>query len=120
MTFFQIVSILLSLTFILYGVQCLVSPKMKLEFKRFGLSQNQRILTGILQLLGASGLTLGLLIPLIGIIASAGLGILMLLGFNVRLKIKDNLYSTLPSFIFMIVNFIVCYCFIKGISLTIN
>lgn len=114
MVYIHITSIFLGLIFIYYGIQCLYSSEMKSEFKRFGLLNYQRKLTGILQLLGAFGLFLGLLFePLLGIIASAGLGTLMLLGFIVRLKIKDNFIKSFPSFLFMIINFIVCAAYIK-------
>jgi hypothetical protein len=86
---------------------------MKSEFKRFGLSNYQRIITGVSQLLGAFGLFLGIFIPFIGAMSSAGLGLLMLLGLSVRIKIKDSFFKTFPSFIFMIINFIVFAAYLK-------
>ncbi len=77
---------------------------MRKEFDRFGLSQTQRIITGIAQMLGALGLLLGLFYPILGLIATLGLSLLMLMGFAVRLKIKDKLRESLPSFLFMILN----------------
>lgn len=73
------------------------------EFQRFGLT-NYRKLTGFLQLLGATGLFMGFLYPFITIIASAGLAILMLLGFFVRIRIKDGFMESLPAFAFMLLN----------------
>ena len=77
---------------------------MRQEFKRFGLNTLQRNVTGILQVLGGLGLFLGIVYPLIGAIAAAGLSLLMLLGFVVRLKIRDSMRQTFPSFIFMLLN----------------
>ncbi len=74
------------------------------EFKRFGLNTPQRKVTGILQVLGGLGLLLGIAYPLIGLIAAGGLSLLMLLGFVVRLKIRDSIRQTLPSFIFIVLN----------------
>ena len=74
------------------------------EFKRFGLNTPQRKITGILQVLGGLGLLLGIDYPLIGLIAAGGLSLLMLLGFVVRLKIRDSIRQTLPSFIFIVLN----------------
>ncbi len=74
------------------------------EFKRFGLNTPQRKVTGILQVLGGLGLLLGIDYPLIGLIAAGGLSLLMLLGFVVRLKIRDSIRQTLPSFIFIVLN----------------
>jgi len=77
---------------------------MRLEFKRFQLNNTQRKITGISQVLGGISLLIGLGIPIIGLIAAASLGLLMLLGFIVRLKIKDSIILSLPSFTFMLIN----------------
>ena len=75
---------------------------MKTEFKRYGLG-GFRVLVGMLQVLGALGLLLGLNWSGILLISSAGLSLLMLLGFIVRIKIKDSFLLCLPSFLFMII-----------------
>jgi uncharacterized membrane protein YphA (DoxX/SURF4 family) len=100
-----------AISFLFYGVNCLFNKKMSQEFKRFGLSKFQK-LTGILQIIGATGLLMGYFYPILILIASAGLSLLMLLGFFVRLKIKDGLLLSLPSFAFMLLNlyiFLVSY-----------
>ena len=74
------------------------------EFKRFGMTDSQRKLTGILQIAGSTGLLTGLMIPAIGLLAAAGFTIMMLVAFIVRIKIKDRLVQALPSIIFMLVN----------------
>ncbi len=85
---------------------------MRLEFTRFGLSMLQRLLTGVLQLIGAAGLIVGIFNTYIGIAASAGLSLLMLAGFLVRVKIKDGVYKSSPALIFMVLCGIICYKFI--------
>ncbi|PPK95721.1 DoxX-like protein [Nonlabens xylanidelens] len=85
---------------------------MRLEFTRFGLSMLQRLLTGVLQLIGAAGLIVGIFNTYIGIAASAGLSLLMLAGFMVRVKIKDGVYKSSPALIFMVLCGIICYKFI--------
>ncbi|MFT5238618.1 MAG: hypothetical protein ACI840_000602 [Ulvibacter sp.] len=92
-----------AISFLFYGLNCLFSKKMFQEFKRFGLSNFQKT-TGILQLLGVIGLLMGYFYPILTLIASAGLALLMLLGFLVRLKIKDGLLASLPAFTFMLLN----------------
>ena len=77
---------------------------MRQEFRRFQLSNNQRQLTGILQILGGISLLIGLAIPIVGVLAAGGLALQMLLGFIVRLKVKDSIIQSSPSFIFMILN----------------
>ena len=97
-------------SFIFYGISCLFTKKMKLEFERFGLQDWQRKLTGILQLLGAIGLITGLLSnEILSIFASGGLSLLMILGVSVRIKIKDTLIDMLPAAFFALLNFIITY-----------
>lgn len=71
------------------------------EFKRYKLARF-RELTGQLQLLGATGLLLGLLIPAIGGLAAAGLSLQMACGLGVRIRIKDSWFRCLPAIIYML------------------
>jgi len=83
---------------------------MKTEFFRFGLTNNQRIITGVSQVLGGLGLMVGYFVDLrISILSAIGLSVLMLAGFITRIKIKDPMAETLPSFLFMILNIILTY-----------
>ncbi len=94
--------------FLWYGLNCLLNKKMFDEFKRFGLSDFRKLI-GILQLLGATGLLMGFLYPILTLLASAGLALLMLLGFLVRIKIKDGLLVSLPSFALMLLNLYILF-----------
>jgi hypothetical protein len=105
-----------ALAFLYYGYNCLFSEKMYAEFNRFQLSVGQLKLTGILQIMGALGVLAGLYLPLLGLMASAGLSLLMLLGFGVRLKIKDSLLLSAPSFIFMLLNGYLSWYFGSALS----
>lgn len=86
---------------------------MKQEFLRFKLSETQRKITGVLQIVAGLALFFSFISPLVGIIATAGLTIQMLLGFMVRLKIKDSIILSIPSFIFMIFNGYLFVYFLK-------
>jgi len=108
-----ILIVFLAISFLFYGYGCLYSDKMKQEFHRFKLSEVQRKITGILQIVAAIALFFGLINPLAGIIAAGGLTIQMLLGFIVRLKVKDSIILSLPSFVFMIVNGYLFVYFLK-------
>ena len=88
-----------AISFYLYGWSCLKTRYMIVEFKRYRLSQF-RVLTGQLQLLGATGLIVGLLIPAVGGLAAAGLSLQMACGLGVRIRSKDR---CLPAIIYMIV-----------------
>jgi hypothetical protein len=76
---------------------------MKNEFKRFNLGK-LGLLIIILELLGATGLLIGLKSNLMLTISSLGLGLLMLCGLVVRIKLKDSASISLPAVFFMILN----------------
>ncbi len=101
-----------SLSFFVYGAAAFTSSYMKNEFKRYGLNRF-RILVALLEILGALGLLLGLKWKILLVISSGGLGVLMLLGFLVRLKIRDGLWLSLPSFLYMTMCF---YLFTRAID----
>ncbi len=89
-----------AISFLGYGMSCVFTTHMVAEFERYQLARF-RVMTGVLQLLGAIGLLIGLCIPLIGLFASGGLALQMLLAFGVRIKIKDSIFLTAPSLMFM-------------------
>jgi hypothetical protein len=92
------------LSFIYFGIGCFISEFIISEFIRYGLAEF-RVLTGLLQLLGAAGLLIGLYFnPKILLLASIGLGTLMICGFIVRINISDSLFKCLPSFSFAVLN----------------
>ena len=87
-----------------FGFNCFYSKFIISEFDRYDLSKFRK-LTGFLQLIGALGLLIGLyLSPIILLLASTGLFLLMIAGFIVRLKIKDNFIKSSPSFGFAALN----------------
>ena len=101
------VSILIAINafaFLYYGYNCLFSERMSVEFNRFRLTVLKRKITGALQIIGALGLLAGLFYYPLGLVASLGLCLLMLLGFGLRLKIKDSFLETTPSFLLMVLN----------------
>lgn len=101
-----------SLSFIIFGLSCLFAPYMIEEFKRYGL-KNFRQLNAYLQLAGAMGLLLGFYRPIVGILASAGLAILMVAGFMVRLKIKDGFIKSFPAFFYVVINLVIFVLLIR-------
>ena len=90
-------------SFIIYGSLLFVSNEMQNEFKRFGL-EKFTTLTGTLELLGGIGMLVGLKVGFILSISSGGLTLLMLLGFRERIKVKDSILLSFPSFFFMLLN----------------
>jgi len=88
---------------------------MTIEFERFGLSVVQRKITGIAQIIGGLGILIGYFYKPLQIAALLGISLLMLLGWGVRLKIKDSFIAALPAFVFFIMNAYLAYylCFIR-------
>ena len=97
-------SILLSsVSFYAYAAAYFLSPHMKSEFKRFNL-EKIGLLTVVLQILGATGLLVGLIYNPILSLASLGLSLLMLCGLIVRISVKDGLIVSLPALFFLLLN----------------
>lgn len=76
---------------------------MKDEFKRFNL-EKLSLLTVILEFIGATGLLIGLKYNSILTMSSLGLGLLMLFGLIVRIRLKDSIMISLPAGLLMILN----------------
>ncbi|EAS19710.1 DoxX family protein [Nonlabens mediterrranea] len=112
MTSFTVIAIFSGACFLFYGVSCLLSQRMVLEFERFGIPQYRK-LTGILQILGGVSIIVGLyVLPIIGFVGSLGLSLLMFLGFGVRLKIKDSFALSAPALLFGLLNAFLAYRFL--------
>lgn len=103
MNLFTVVIIFSSLSFFGYAFSYFYGTHMKKEFKRFGL-EKMGLFTIILEILGALGLLIGVLYHPILIISSLGLSLLMFAGVLVRIKVKDNMWISLPAFLYMLVN----------------
>lgn len=89
--------------FLYYGLDCLLSDGMVVEFERYGLSRFRR-LTGSLEVLGAVGLVVGYFVSPILVLASAGLTLLMALGVATRVRVRDPVAETIPALVLMLVN----------------
>ncbi|MGB5238106.1 MAG: DoxX family protein [Flavobacteriaceae bacterium] len=101
--FLNILIIFSALSFLFFGYACLTSPFMVIEFKRYGLSRYRKI-NGYLQLAGGVALIGGFFFKPLALFGSAGLGILMLLGLLLRIRIKDSVLQSSPAFFYMLLN----------------
>ncbi|NJC24921.1 DoxX family protein [Neolewinella antarctica] len=91
-------------SFLAFGASCLVSSHMKAEFIRYG-HAGERVMTGILQMLGGLGLLLGYhFSPLLATAAAAGLFVMMAYGVVVRMKIGDSQLQATPAFLYAALN----------------
>ncbi|MEN9845562.1 MAG: hypothetical protein RIS36_709 [Pseudomonadota bacterium] len=108
----ELSTLVLIISFLVYGTRCLFAEVMIREFQRWGVS-GLRHTTGILEVLGASGLVVGQWLPWVGLVSAAGLSLLMMCGLLVRLRIRDSLLQTLPAVIYLIVSLLVTWQFAK-------
>jgi hypothetical protein len=97
-----VTAVFCSASFLAYGASCLYSDWMRAEFERYGLS-GLRVLTGVLEILGAAGLLLGLVFPLVGLLAAGGLTVLMIGAFGIRMRIRDSLLQTIPAMAYLLI-----------------
>ena len=100
--------VLVAAIFLVYGGLCLFSGGMEDEFARYGLSRFRR-LTGALELTGGAGLLVGLMVPAVMLVASAGLALLMLLGIASRVRVRDPLLEIVPAAVLMIANLVIAF-----------
>jgi len=104
--FIKLMLLISALSFLFFGITCLSTNFMFLEFERYGLAKFKNSV-GVLQIAGALGLLYGFNSKNLAIISSLGLTVLMICGFIVRIKIKDAFLLTLPSLLFAILNFFI-------------
>jgi intracellular septation protein A len=100
----QVVSII---AFLAFGIACLTSPRFIKEFERYRLP-NFRRLTGVLEIAGALGLSVGFFYEPLRTLSAACLALLMVCGIIARARIKDTFLDMLPALILLIVNLFIC------------
>ena len=108
----ELLILISSLSFLVYGISWFTSPHMKNEFKRFGL-EKFGLLTVVLEITGALGLLAGFFINSILLISSGGLALLMFFGVIARLRVKDSLWISLPALFYLALNSYICFVSIK-------
>lgn len=85
-----VVQVVLGLLFVLIGSAAVAGMKMLVEnFRRFGYPQWFRVVTGSLEVLGGIGLLIGIWLPWLAELASAGLTLVMLGAVLTHLRTRD-------------------------------
>ncbi len=113
MSLLDVLIVISGLSFLAYGINYFTYPFMKSEFKRFGLAKFG-LLTAVLEISGGLGLLIGFKFISILLISSGGLALLMFLGVLVRIRVKDNLWVSLPALLYLVLN---SYIFFRSIQL---
>jgi uncharacterized membrane protein YkgB len=114
MTAIDLPTLVLIISFLVYGSRCLFADEMVHEFNRWGVA-HLRYITGSLEVLGALGLIVGHWVPWIGFLAAGGLSLLMVCGLFVRTRIRDSFLQTLPAVVYLVVSVIVACGFVKNL-----
>ena len=107
-TAFEVCRLLSAVAFLGYGSLCVAGRSMVSEFERFGLARF-RVLTGVLEVLGAVGLLVSYAIPALVPLAAGGLSLLMFLGVLTRVRLRDSFVQILPALGLMLVNAYLVY-----------
>ena len=92
----QIAQVISLLFFAGYGVSCLCSKRMKIEFQRYRVGPI-RLLTGFLQIMGSLGLWAGFYSRPLLWASSGSLALMMLVAVLVRIRIRDPLRDAVPA-----------------------
>lgn len=87
-----VVQVVLGLLFVLIGSMTVAGRKMFVEnFRRFGYPQWFRVVTGSLEVLGGLGLLIGIWLPWLAALASAGLTLVMLGAVFTEIRTREPL-----------------------------
>src|SRR5690349_2899302 len=87
-----VVQVVLGLLFVVIGSMTVAGRKMFVEnFRRFGYPQWFRIVTGSLEVLGGLGLLIGIWLPWLAALASAGLTLVMLGAVVTEVRTREPL-----------------------------
>jgi uncharacterized membrane protein YphA (DoxX/SURF4 family) len=91
-----VLALVSGLSFLYYGSKVLFRTASRGEFERYGVPAVRRSV-GVLEVLGGTGVILGLAIAPLGALAAAGLTALMILGLIVRFRIHDAPRLMVPA-----------------------
>ncbi|MED1791377.1 DoxX family protein [Brevibacillus nitrificans] len=111
-----IIQSLLILIFLLAGGSKLVGAKVQVEaFNHLGLPQWFRVVTGLVQYIGVTGLIIGFWHPWVTAWAGVWLGITMFFGCIAHLKVKDPVSKTMPAFVLGVLAIVLVLIHAEGI-----
>ncbi|WP_026564772.1 DoxX family protein [Bacillus sp. UNC41MFS5] len=105
-----VLQIILGFMFTFLGISALVGSKKALEnFHHLKLPTWFRMLTGVVQLIGAIGICIGIWSPLFTVLGSAWIAITMLVGILLHFRVKEPFSESGPALVVMIATLIVFF-----------
>lgn len=104
----MVLQILLGLAFIGSGLSKLFGAKMQVEvFNHLKLPQWFRLVTGIVQLIGAATFVIGIWLPLFAVFGSLWIGITMFFAIMSHVRVKDSVKQMISPMILMLISIII-------------
>lgn len=105
--FLNILLVILTLAFLMFGWMKFTSPQMVEGFKHFGLPQWFRVVTGIVEVIGAILLFAGIWLNSLALIGAIVLGATMIGAVITHIRAKDPLSASTMPIILLALNILV-------------
>jgi putative oxidoreductase len=103
-----VLEVLLGLMFLMAGIMKIGGAKMHVEnFKKWGMPQWFRVVTGLVELVGAVAMIIGIWEPSWAAWAGLWLGFTMLVGVGVHIRIKDPAKQSIAAVVLLILSAVV-------------
>lgn len=100
-----IIEVLLGLMFLMAGVMKISGAQMHVDnFRKWGLPQWFRVVTGLVELLGAAGMIVGIWLPAWAALAGIWLAVTMLGAVIVHIRVKDPVSQMAMSIILLLLS----------------
>ncbi|WP_372662460.1 DoxX family protein [Cohnella sp.] len=102
-----VLQVILGLGFLMFGFMKFGAKQMVQEFQRYGYSQGFRVFTGLIEVIGAVGMIVGIWHPQIAVVAGILLAATMIGAFITHIHIKDPGKNMGAPFILLILSIVV-------------
>lgn len=89
-----------------YGLSCLFTERMVMEFKRYGLG-SLRVFTGVFQILLSALMLYGFYDDKFLILSSFLFSAMMLVAILARLRVKDSFKFIIPAIFYFLLNILI-------------
>lgn len=106
-----VLTLISGLSFLFYGFRVSFQTASKEEFERFGVPAMRRFV-GLMEVLGAVGVMLGLAFAPLGALAAGGLAALMVCGLVVRIRVHDAFRLMVPAAALGVLNAVLVVMFV--------
>jgi uncharacterized membrane protein YphA (DoxX/SURF4 family) len=102
-----VLQVILGLGFLMFGLMIFGAKQMIQEFQRYGYSKGFRVFTGLIEVIGAVGMIVGIWKPQFAALAGILLAATMIGALFTHIRIKDPVKNMGAAFIFLILSIVV-------------